>query len=534
MSSLAVAAPIANGNTGANAPQPTTNSGDIRRDAIEGNNEKYQLALGEVHLSSGVGNPIDRLLAAYFQLHSIDPANTISDERFARRVALDLIGQPLTEAQLNEFIVDHRPGKRSELVKRLLADHENYVGHWMTFWSDHLRIGSDVAAGIFDNDETKAPQIWLKKELERDVPVDRLVYDLLASDSVDNYAKSVAPAGEVASRVDVPEMQLATTISQVFLGIQLKCASCHDSFVDRWQMKDAWGLAAALSNEPFEIYRCDIATHQKAIPRFPLVELGTIDPRADVQARRRQVAAMLTKHENGLFARTIVNRIWQRMFGRGLIEPLDEMMEHQPWNSELLDWLAGELIRQKYDVKRILEVIATSRAYQLPSVVRRKPIDSGAYVFRGPEIRRITAEQFLDSLRQLQISQNSKEVSTIQKDTPRAWQLENNRLMTMLGRPSRDVVTTSRNNEPTPLMALELINGGKLEEMVDAGASVQLKCAGGPSASGGHIFKMLLGRDPTPRERALIANVLGPVPTKKTVSDLIWAVAMLPEFQLIQ
>ena len=97
-------------------------------------------------------------------------------------------------------------------------------------------------SGIFDNDATKGPQIWLKEELERDVPVDRLVHDLLASDSIDKYAKSVVPTGEVASRVDVPEMQLATTVSQVFLGIQLKCASCHDSFVDRWKMTDAWGL----------------------------------------------------------------------------------------------------------------------------------------------------------------------------------------------------------------------------------------------------------------------------------------------------
>ena len=287
LSSIAVAAPITNENTGANAPLPAKNSDNFRRDAIGKNNKKYQLAVTEVHLPSGAGNPIDRLLAAYFQLHGIDSGNTIGDERFARRVALDIIGQPMTEAQLNEFLIDRRPDKRAELVKRLLTDHENYVGHWMTFWSDHLRIGSDVAAGIFDNDETKAPQIWLKKELERDVPVDRLVHDLLANDSIDKYAKSVAPAGEVASRVDVPEMQLATTVSQVFLGIQLKCASCHDSFVDRWQLKDAWGLAAALSDERFEIYRCDIATHQQAIPCFPLIELGTIDPQADVQTRRR-------------------------------------------------------------------------------------------------------------------------------------------------------------------------------------------------------------------------------------------------------
>ena len=221
-----------------------------------------------------------------------------------------------------------------------------------------------------------------------------------------------------------------------------------------WRQRSAMGRSKSIA--------ATLPLIKRQLPRFPLIELGTIDPQADVQTRRRQVAAMITERENGLFARTIVNRIWQRLFGRGLIEPLDEMMEHQPWNAELLDWLAGELIRQKYDVKRVLEVIATSRAYQLPSVVRHKPVDSEEYVFHGPEIRRITAEQFLDSLRQLQFVQNSKESTTTTTPRPRAWQLENNRLMTMLGRPSRDVVTTSRNEEPTPLMALELINGGTL------------------------------------------------------------------------
>jgi hypothetical protein len=166
--------------------------------------------------------------------------------------------------------------------------------------------------------------------------------------------------------------------------------------------------------------------------------------------------------------------------------------------------------------------------------VRQNPVDFKSYVFRGPEIRRLTAEQFLDSLRELQIARDSEDVATGQKLTPRAWQLENNRLMTMLGRPSRDVVVTSRTDEPTPLMALELINGSRLEEIVDSAASAQFKCAGGPTMSGGHIFKVLLGREPTAHERALTASILGPEPRQSDVSDLIWAVAMLPEFQLIQ
>ena len=226
----------------------------------------------------------------------------------------------------------------------------------MTFWSDHLRIGSAIDAGAFDDDNSKGPQEWLQAHLRQDDHYDRFVKELIAGDFFEQYAKSIAPPGEVASVVDVPEMQVATTISQVFLGIQLKCASCHDSFVDRWTLQDAWGLASALGDKPFELYRCQVPTGDKASARFPLVGLGEIDVHAGKQQRRQQVAELMTGTRNGLFARTIVNRLWARLFGRGLVEPLDEMMEHEPWNADLLDWLAAELIRKNYDLKEILFV----------------------------------------------------------------------------------------------------------------------------------------------------------------------------------
>lgn len=364
--------------------------------------KEYDLALKQVTLPAGDGNPIDRLLAPYFEQHGMKSRDLVNDERFARRVAFDLVGLPLDNQQLSDFLADLRPTKRGELARRLVEDQANYAGHWMTFWSDHLRIGSAVATGIFDNDETKGPRNWLKVELERDVPIDHFVQDLVAGDFFEQYAKSVAPAGEVASHVDVPEMQVATTISQVFLGLQLKCASCHDSFVDRWKMQDAWGLASALADEPFDIYRCEIAMGRKAVPRFPLTGLGAIDAGADKQVRRRQVANLITTSQNGLFARTIVNRLWARLFGRGLVEPLDEMMEHDPWNADLLDWLAGELIRQKYDLKKLLVLITSSRAYQSPAVVRQHPVEAKDYVFNGPEVRHLSAEQFVDCVSMLQ------------------------------------------------------------------------------------------------------------------------------------
>ena len=355
--------------------------------------------------------------------------------------------------------------------------------------------------------------------------------DLVAGEFFEQYSKSIAPPGEVANHVDVPEMQMATTISQVFLGIQLKCASCHDSFVDRWKLEDAWGFAAALGDGEFDIYRCELPTDEKATPRFPLAGLGKIDPESDAHQRRRQVATLMTTERNGLFARTIVNRIWARLFGRGLIEPLDEMMEHEPWDSDLLDWLSHELIRQKYDLRDFLVLITTSQAYQATSVGRRQAIGSKDYSFRGPEIRRLTAEQFCDCITSLRRTGESS--STIARPR-RAWELENDRLMRMLGRPSRDVVVTMREQDSTPLLALELINGGHLKDLVDRAAASQLKRSDKPDEIISRVFRVLLGRDARDQERLVSEAVLGEKPDKSTVSDLIWTIVMLPEFQLIQ
>ena len=494
--------------------------------------DDYSLALKDVSILEGKGNPIDRLLKPYFDKRGLQLGPLVSDERFARRVSFDLIGLPLTNEQLAEFLKDRRPSKREELVRRLLEDHDNYVAHWMTFWSDHLRIGSDVATGIFDNDETVAPQKWLKEELTQNVPFNRFVQDLVAGEFFDEYGKSIAPTGEVASHVDAPEMQLTTTLSQVFLGIQLKCASCHDSFVDRWKLQDAWGMAAALGDGPLEIYRCDVTTNQMATPRFPLAGLGEIDPKADKQQRRREVAELMTKQQNGLFARTIVNRIWARLFGRGFVEPLDEMMEHNPWDTDLLDWLAAELIRQDYDLKKLMYLITTSQAYQRPSVTRKQSVNKTEYVFNGPEIRRLTAEQVFDCICRLQ--QPDGIGASAGSFPPRAWQLDNSRLMMMLGRPGRDVVVTAREQESTPLLALELINGGELEELVKRGAAAQLKLARSSDEIESRIFRTLLERDRSDREGFASNRILGLTPDQETISDLIWTIIMLPEFQLIQ
>jgi hypothetical protein len=191
-------------------------------------------------------------------------------------------------------------------------------------------------------------------------------------------------------------MQAAQNISQVFMGINLKCASCHDSFISNWKLQDAYALASLYAEEPLEIFRCDKPTGKVADRRFLYPQLGAIEETADRDRRLKSLADVITCEENGRLTRTLVNRLWAKFFGRGLIEPVDEM-DNLPWSADLLDWLASDLAQHGYDLQRTIELILTSRAYQLPAVGGDEQIDQ-QYVFRGPIVRRLSAEQFLDAL----------------------------------------------------------------------------------------------------------------------------------------
>jgi hypothetical protein len=194
-------------------------------------------------------------------------------------------------------------------------------------------------------------------------------------------------------------MQAAQNISQVFMGVNLKCASCHDSFINDYTLADSYGLASIYSNEPLEMYRCDKPTGKKAAMKFLYPELGEIDSSMDRSTRLKKLAAIVTSEQNGRLTRTIVNRLWARFMGHGLVEPVDEM-DNPAWNQPLLDWLASDLVEHDYDLKRTITLILTSKAYQLPSIAVSE-LQGKDFVFHGPLIRRMTAEQFLDGLSEI-------------------------------------------------------------------------------------------------------------------------------------
>ncbi len=347
---------------------------------------------------AGRSHPIDRLLDRYLADHQRTRTPIVDDATFARRSSLDLIGLLPTPDDLDAFIRDTSPDKRARWVDQLLARDVDYAEHWLTFWNDLLR--NDYGGTGFITNGRKQVSRWLYDALVHNKPFNQMAIELIAppTDESRGYIDGIRWRGEVSAGQTV-EIQFAQSIGQSFLGINMKCASCHDSFLDRWKLDEAYGLAAIYASAPLEIHRCDKPVGRQAKAAWLFPELGNVDPSAPQAERLRQLAGLMTHPENGRFTRTMANRLWQRLMGRGIVHPLDAM-QSPPFDENLLDCLAVRLSDDGYDLKKLLRFIATSQAYQEATESINEQ-QAGEYVYSGPRSKRMSAEQFVDSVWQL-------------------------------------------------------------------------------------------------------------------------------------
>jgi len=435
--------------------------------------------------------PLDRFVAQYLAARKIAEPAPVPDARFARRVYLDVWGLLPTPDELDRFVDDRTPDKRAALVATLLADDQKYAEHWMSFWNDLLR-NEDGVTYFSETAGRKSITDWLFPALKANVRYDEVVRKLLspgAPADPDGFLVGVNWRGETSAAV-TPWMQAAQNSAQVFLGINLKCNACHDSFVSRWKLKDAYALAAYFAPEPtLQMYRCDVALNRYAEPGFLFPGLSRAPASPALGDRRAAAAAIFTDPRMGRLPRTLVNRIWQRLFGRGLVANPDEM-DGKPWSPEVLDWLASDFVDHRYDIKHLIQTILTSRAYEMPAVPRDGEPPARGYVFDGPEVRRLSAEEFADA-----IGAMTGEWNTYQPRTPaapatgerpktapppsmasssgvygREWRVASSSLSRALGRPIRDQVTSARAAQASTLQALELVNGEMLTRWLSRGA----------------------------------------------------------------
>lgn len=495
---------------------------------------------------AGVDNPLDQIVFHYWKERGVEPPQPIGDAPFYRRASLDLVGLLPTGDEVEAFVADKSPDKRAALVRRLLDDKVAYADHWLTFWNDLLR--NDYAGTGFIDGGREQITGWLYDALLKNKPYDQFVRELISpTPESAGFAKGIIWRGQVNAS-QRPELQFSQNVGQVFLGVNLKCASCHDSFVDDWKLTDAYGLAAITSNEPLEIHRCDKPTGEMAKAYFLFPELGSVDAAATREERLKQLAAIMTSPDNGRLTRTVANRLWHRLMGRGIVHPVDSMGT-RPWNEDLLDQLAVHLSDSGYDLKKTLELIATSQVYGLESAPWDESAPAEDFVFAGPSPKRLTAEQLVDSLAGITgVAPEKTEKDDVfvepvkslegagERPFVRASLVQSTPLMRTLGRPNREQVVTTRPGEVTTLEALELSNGEPLSELLAAGGQKLASNLGdlSPSEISRTLVRAALSREPTDEEQAILVEAIGDEPTPESLADALWCLVMLPEFQLVR
>ncbi len=504
---------------------------------------------------SGRTHPLDRIIDTYLEAHGQPIPSPIDDATFLRRLSFDLVGLPPTEEELDAFLADRSPQKRQRAVDRLLGRDADFAAHWMTYWNDLLR-NAYAGTGFIDGGRKQITE-WLYRSLLQNKPYDQFVRELIApGPESEGFVRGIKWRGNVNAS-QRREIQFAQSVAQVMLGINMKCASCHDSFIDRWTLNEAYGLAAVYATGPLEIHRCDKPTGQIAQPAWIFPELGQLDPKAPQPERLTQLAKLMTHPDNGRLTRTIANRIWRQLMGRGIVHPVDAM-HTRPWNEDLLDYLALYLRDHDYDLRQLIRLIVTSQAYQSRAVVLKESPSSDQYVYPGPRVKRLTAEQFLDAVRSIldvwptieprMLKPDGRgqggQLAAVLRAEGRSGDWGDRPLRTVftftdplqasLGRPNREQVVSVRPETLTTLEAIHLSNGPILADLLRQGARRMVASDEEPGRLVDRLFRQSLSRPPTVDERVAALEMLGEDPGREEVEDLLWALFVLPEFQFLR
>lgn len=343
-----------------------------------------------------------------------------SDEAFLRRIYLDIIGVTPTAEETRAFLADDAPDKREQLINELLAD-ERWVDHQMSDWLD---LFAENPTLINPSLNSTGPFRWFFYDAMRDgKAIDRTITELIMMRGDEAHGGSAGFA--MAAENDSPFAAKGHIVASALMGIELQCARCHDSPYHSTTQRDLFSLAAMLSRKTvtvpktsrvpagfFEekgresLIQVTLKPDEPVAAEWPFAaRTGVADgPNIDALVEnpkdtRERFAALVTSPENRLFSQVIVNRLWVRLMGAGLVEPVHDWEGRDASHPELLDWLAGEFIANDYDLKHVIRLITTSDAYQRePGVTDSAGVAAEDRYFNSPVRRRLSAEQIVDSL----------------------------------------------------------------------------------------------------------------------------------------
>ncbi|HIM31156.1 MAG TPA: DUF1553 domain-containing protein [Planctomycetes bacterium] len=351
---------------------------------------------------------INRQLDASAELRTIP--ESLDDLEFLRRLALDTVGVVPSRKEIGEYL-DQPAGRRRWAIDRYLSD-PRWADHWVSYWQDVLAENPGILKPKLNN--TGPFRWWIYESFLDNKAIDRFATELIM---MGGGKYDGGPAGfEMATQNDVPMAAKAHVLSQAFLGIEMKCARCHDAPFHPFQHRDLFEVAAMLhkgkiklpstssvpkrESGPQPAVESSLKPGDLVAPEWPFPELVSSDAALqwadDAADSRQRLASLITAPDNERFARVIANRLWHRYIGWGFVEPVDDWTNREISHPQILDMLASELVRNDYDLKQVAKLVFQSEIYQ------RHPADNGPDVDRArlnqPLRRRMSAEQLVDSL----------------------------------------------------------------------------------------------------------------------------------------
>ncbi|HLN28882.1 MAG TPA: DUF1549 and DUF1553 domain-containing protein [Gemmataceae bacterium] len=482
-------------------------------------------------------NYIDTLVHNKLKKLRIIPSEVCTDETFLRRVFVDIVGALPTVEEYQRFMNSKAPNKRELLVDELLGRKE-FVELWVMKWAELLQIKSSNQVSY------KAMLLyynWLQDKLAKNVPMDQMVQELLACKGgtfkypATNYYQN-----------ETDTLKVAENVAQVFMGMRIQCAQCHNHPFDRWTMNDYYGFAAFFSqigrkgtDDPREIVVFNSGggevTHpvggRVMKPKF----LGGAEPGAAGKDRREVLAKWLASPDNPYFATNLANIVWAHFFGSGIIHEVDDVRISNPAsNPELLQELGKRFTEYKYDFKKLVKDICTSRTYQLaPETNESNQGDTRN--FAHGTIRRIRAETFLDCISEVTETKNKFPGLPL---GARAVQIADggvsNYFLSTFGRASRETACSCEVRlEPTLSQSLHLLNGDTTTQRIVAGNLIvrRLTDKKSPPEIIDELYVRTLSRPPLTSERSKLEAALATEPDKKkALEDVFWALLNSREF----
>ena len=491
-------------------------------------------------------NYVDTHVFAKLKQMSIEPSGLCTDDEFVRRAYLDCVGRLPTRAEVEAFLAEKSPGKRDALIDRLVLLPE-FSDFWALKWADVLRSSQKT----IQKKGSYGFQAWLRGHLQKNTPIDQIVRELLTA-SGNTYSNPPANYYRIAK----DPQSLAETTAQLFLGVRMQCAKCHNHPFEKWTQDDYYGMAAWFARvkqrpdplagkpaTPGQVAEVVWAARDGEVsqprtgktmkPRYIGVGDAEVKPGDD---RREALAAWLTKPENPFFAKSVANRVWFHLMGRGIVDPVDDFRESNPAaNDELLDALAKDFAAHGFDLRYLVRTVMRSRTYQLSAQPTETNKDDAKY-FSHAVTKLLTAEQLLDAL--CDVAGVPEKYAGLPAGT-RAVQLPdgevNHPFLKTFGQPARELACEcERESDGNLAQALQLINGPTVNEKVRDPNNRLAKLLGGKLTDEAiltDLYYAALSRPPAADETKLaLAHVAKGADKRKAWEDVLWALINTREF----